>query len=570
MKIQKLFIIVWLSITVLVLAACNDDQAKLSDNLVNNVDNFTKVKLQLKTSGMDTYNDDLVGALIPPAITLEVESRNSRYYTSSSDSPYYIAVVVKSKQNNAIISSIALSNNIDNTFEIAPSSATNLYGSNLPCTDGIRLDNNNFCELLLHLAIPGSTSTTTASLTITSSGVRYQKTIVKTAYAYMVGNFSQVYPNESLGISGLAPANGVGSCGVNQNKPCQIVGIDLTTHQLSTIATTNHTINNLVQDNTGNLYVAGDFTSFSTNESTIIGPESSSSSSLIIKLDPASNMASDFIKQTTNNLGSYPNGSVYAMTYNTTTNKLYIAGGFNKVALLNSVYGYPVVQYDMASNTFSNAFGIESNNPDAAVTAIGFDANNNLYLSGFYSRISNFPFNDGYSKRSINKCVLSGNYYNCLTGTDYSIDITSTNTFKQPAFNLDFQPDGGMYVVGGFFTMSTITGTQLLNGSSYVIAYNSLHSTISTTNSWVNLASNSNSPDNAVGFTTLYDNGKFYVGGQFSAIGNIPADNNSGGCGVNETKSCLLARFDGTSWQKILTTDGIINDFITIVSISAN
>ena len=172
------------------------------------------------------------------------------------------------------------------------------------------------------------------------------------------------------------------------------------------------------------------------------------------------------------------------------------------------------------------------------------------------------------SNLNVNKCTLNNSYYTCYNDSNSVLNINTLNGQLQPAYGITTQNDGGIYIVGGFNTISA-NSVNLLTANSSLLAFNNLSLSFTSPGTWSNIADNTNNPDNAIAFVKSYDNNKFYTGGEFSSIGGITPDGNAGTCGVNSNNSCLLAKYDETGWNKILTTDGIINAFVIIDGINA-
>ncbi len=514
------------------------------------------------TTNLETHNNTSMLGAIPPSLKVRVEPHNNTYYTSMSNTPYYVAISVGNNSKQITIESITINNDPHGVFAI--SNESNAYNI-LPCTNNMALPSNNNCEIMIQLANTTASAESNTRLSIIAGGVKYQKTLIRASSAYIAGDFSKVYPYNRE--SGLQPVAGNGNCGTNSNLPCQIVKYDFLNGNLTSVGTTNDAINGMVSDNVGNIYLAGAFTTATVNGTTITGPSSDSESSLILQMNTTNGTISDFIKNT--GTTNYPNQEVYALEYNNSNNTLYFAGGFTSMGTINASSGYPLVGYNISNNNFFNALGDDINNPDAAISAIGFDPDNNLYLSGFYSTISQWQFNDSYSNRTINKCVLNGASYECINGSDYSVSIKSNQAYQEPAFNLSFQPDGGLYATGGFSMMYN-PDSQLSLGSIAgldLLAFNSSPDSLFAYGAWN--SSTAAMPDNAVGFVETYGNNMFFIGGQFSTIGGIAGDTNVGQCGTNSNQSCMLATYNGNSWRGIFTTDGVINVLIMIDAIGA-
>ena len=197
---------------------------------------------------------------------------------------------------------------------------------------------------------------------------------------------------------------------------------------------------------------------------------------------------------------------------------------------------------------------------------MGFN-NNAMYVSGQYGTLDNITYLNDESTTAgnfvINSCTSSDNglSFSC-DGSYANLDSTvnsDPSAYPQAASSLNFSPDGTLYAAGGF---SQINGVG--NIGEYMIA--TLAPANSLSDAWSALLSNQ-FPDNVIGATVPYADGKYFVGGFFSSIGGIATDANQGICGAGAlsysgTNSCLLAQYDGTQFKKLFTTDGWINTVV--------
>ncbi len=550
---MKLSFYLWMFIICITLSSCMN----------NNISNTTGGNKNISSS---------INAIVP--IQFQAQQHTAtKYYTTTSNTSEYMAFSLK-WQGNIRITTIQLENNINNLFEIE--SNPNVFGIN-QCQTNQTLSGIHECEIMVHITNPFIVNKSSVTLAVIAGGARYTKTLTKSGgYAYIAGDFTQTYANGKL--PALAQESGTGYCGPNGNARCQIIKYDFASNTLSTVATTDYAINDIAVDNSDSLYIGGMFTNFTYHNTTLSNGQPSGVSSLLVKMMPTESgvVAIDWLQSLSSGTPTYPNGAVNAIEFDSTQNQLFFAGGFNSMANYNTNNGFPLLQYNLNTNdgAFINALGDDLSNPDTSVTAIGLDASGNMYLSGFYSQISNFIFNDGYSARTINKCIPVNGVHTCLTGSSYSMSITSQEQYVQPAYNLTFQPDGGLYAAGGFSHMyyagSSIEEILGSDSGPYLAAFNSdpINSFVNNpTNNWSNPLNSSAPADNVIGVISPYNNGQFYIGGQFSTIGGVAPDANAGECGSNNASSCLLAKFDGSNWSKILTTDGAINVFVIVAGI---
>lgn len=523
-----------------------------------------------------------VNSFIPPVITFNVKPRTfqSPYYTNISNNPYYMAFVVTG-QSSTKITKIELTNNTSNTYEVMQNSTPDIYKI-AQCTVDMKIAPNQECEIIIHIKNSSNISPLPAFIKVSAGGMTVARSIKKASYALIAGDFTQVYPNGS--IPGISQTAGSGKCGPNADHPCLILEYDFLNKTLTKVATTNNAINDITKDSNENLYISGIFNSINANGVIIGEPTDFGSTSLIAKAifyDHGFSSVTDFIGDVTHDSNLRPDGGVYAMEYNQADNKLYIAGTFQKIGRYSTTNGFPLISYDLTQNNgnFNNALGGDDQNPNSIITALTF-YNNFMYVSGYYGTISNFEFVPDYAQntRIINKCSQNLDSYHCLSGSDYSLFITANQNYVQPTYSLTFDSLGGLYAGGGFSSMyyqGTSITDQLLGSKTggLLVAYNSNPTTSfvnNPSNNWINRLNSSVAPDNNIGIILPYDNNKYYIGGQFSSIANIASDSNYGECGANEDKSCLVAQFDGTNWNKMFTTDGLINVIIPVDGITSN
>ena len=510
-------------------------------------------------------NTPVIGTLTVSPIA----HNNAKYYVANlSDTPYFMAVAVSNNsKGNATINNITLTDSIN--FSILSTKTTSVngtqsYSSNYSkyfpsgsttCAISLKLEPNQSCEILIKLNNANQVSNATAQLQITTSNNQiFTKQLTKRPIAYIAGNFSQTYGSNPIINQTINPS--YGNCGVNNNALCTILQYDIESNTVTNIAQTDYAINNIVSDENGLLYIAGDFDTAFTQNQTVYGPDPLSNSTFILTLNPTNNNITDFIKNINPNYTN-PDDTIYALAYN--NNKLYMTGSFESVGNYISTNGYPIIQYDFTNNNFNNAFGTDNNNPNAIVTTIGFDNESNLYVSGIYSSISNFINLQPFGIYSINKCTLSNGIYTCNNNQSdyYLIDSTTTN---QPASSITFDLNDNMYSGGGFSQINGNIG--IANAESFIVAFNNYAS-------WQNLTTSTQAPDRAIGVIQPTNNSNsYYIGGWFSTIGGLPVNQQEQGqCGLafnqqsNGINSCMLALYNGTDFSKVFTTDGMINTF---------
>ena len=69
-------------------------------------------------------------------------------------------------------------------------------------------------------------------------------------------------------------------------------------------------------------------------------------------------------------------------------------------------------------------------------------------------------------------------------------------------------------------------------------------------------------------YNSLNSNYNFFTAGTFEQAPTINADTNQGTCG-NGSQSCLLARYESSTWSKVFTTDSSVNVMTLTSRISA-
>ena len=497
------------------------------------------------------------------ALTVQSHGDNNYYVPQLSDAPYYVAITVTNLSNTEDkINSIQLSN----TIEFTQITDLNYYPVNQNiCTNGILLSPNRSCEILITLNNPqqGTLANTTLNI-IDSSNNTYTHTIYKHPYAYIAGDFSQTYASSPT-IATTQQNNSY--CGANQDSPCLILEYDLESGKLQNVSQTNDIINSIVADTNGILYIGGNFDTGYNTSHTLYGPVSSIDQTLIMTLNPSlNNEIGDFMHNNHNE--SYPNGEISSMGYY--NNSIYITGGFQNIANLSS-NRFPLVAYNFNAQTWSFALGNDNNNPNNAITTMGFDALGNLYLSGYYNNISNFTNSSANNDFSINKCVLSNNIYLCDNNVNNYTYINSTVS-NQPALTINFDNLNNLYTAGGFSLLNGNVG--IMGTSDYIIG-----ELPNLSNNWISISSTNGLPDRPIGVVSpLVNNGGFYTGGWFSTIGGLGVNTSeTGQCGPasdqysNGVNSCMVAKYNTVTntWNKIFTTDGVINTFTVSSKITA-
>ncbi len=514
------------------------------------------------------------GAIVPPQLSVSLQSHGTSAYISSTDTMYYAAFLVTNKSPKEVtLSSVGIAGADINEFAIESDNALYPAGKS-QCISDAKLTANASCEILVKLVNPNSITSTkkSAKLEIIAGGMRYLPTLSKTSYAYVAGDFSQVYANASESVAALTQiADANSNCGAGNYK-CQLLEFNLANHNLTSTMTSDLPVNGLAVANNGIIYAGGGLTQANSGVATISKP---GVGSLLVGINPALSGSAGVITDVLAANGftttqQYPTDQIYTLAYN--NNRLYIAGGFQSMAGVgDGVTGYPIVTYDttkIGTSNWTNAFTADANNANLAISALGF-VNNEMYVSGLYNTLDGQAYlseeETTAGNFAINSCTSSDNglSFTCDASAYANLDSTvnaDANATPQPASSLNFSPDGTLYAAGGF---SAINGVGAGNGN-YMIA--TLAPLASLSDTWTSLL-NSSFPDNVIGTTSPYDNNKYYAGGFFSSIGGIAPDGNPGNCGAGAlsfsgTSSCLLAEYDGTKFNKIFTTDGWINSVV--------
>lgn len=502
-------------------------------------------------------NNDIMLTVLPHGDT-------DNYVSNLSDTPYYIAIKVTSITGTNTITNLNLTNSV--AFEISTTQSNYPTGTTI-CTDKTQLNESQSCELMIKLNQPKIWSNESGDLTITTESKANTIELKKTQIAYVAGDFSATYDtNPTINL----PATANNYCGPNGDSPCAILEYDLTNNTVKDIANTNASVNAITLDNNGILYVGGNFNQASLNNNTISIPNISTTDTrtFILEINPAiESDLHDFLSRV--GVTTYPDSNIYAMDYN--NNKLYLTGGFQQIANLSSNLNYLFVNYDFNSNSWNDIFGV-NNDPNYAITTMAFDQNNNLYISGYYTSVSNF-INLTSNYYSINKCEPNGTLYLCDdTPNNYTyIDSSLSN---QPATSINFDDNYNLFVTGGF---SAIGHTITTNNNQYQIV--KLNNPYNNTGFNQSLAVSDTTANRTIGvITPLNNNLGYFVGGWFSSIGGLPINNNeSGECGLgpdiytNGVNSCMLANYDTQKqlWSRVFTTNGIINTFTPSTKITA-
>jgi uncharacterized delta-60 repeat protein len=233
----------------------------------------------------------------------------------------------------------------------------------------------------------------------------------------------------------------------------------------------NSTVHAMAIDSNGKIYVSGDFTSYKGVAET-----------RIIRLNP--NGSKDTAFDNTTGFG----GTVRSITIDS-NGKIYVGGGFttykgvteNRIIRLNA---------DGSKDTvFNNTTGFSSQ-----VNAIAIDSNGKIYMGGFFTTYKGV-----------------GNNYIIRLNPDGSKDTAFDNTtgFNSQVNAIATDSNGKIYVVGGFTTYKGVS-------NSFIIRLN-------------DNGSKDTEFDNGTGFSSqvnaiaIDSNGKIYVGGFFTSYKNRSA-----------------------------------------------
>jgi hypothetical protein len=494
----------------------------------------------------------------PPVVDIRLEEhRIESNYTEATNNMNYSAYMVSNKSSTPeAISSINISGVSASEF-ILESDLAKYPSGVTPCTPQSLLSEGVSCEILVKLSNPDSITLTklTARIDLSIGGQTISTTLSKTSSAYVTGNFSQIYPNPNMLIDGLPPV-GTGDCGINHKYACQTVAINLATRKISSLLSADYSVNQLAVGN-GVVYAGGLLTSASNGISSVSVPNVGS---LILKLnpsDPANGIVDLLAGQP---MSAYPNNGVYAMGFN--RDKLYIAGNFTSMADINTGgNSFPVIVYDAANKVFNNAFINNFNNADGAITALGFDHNNHLYLSGQYVNLDGIQYPANYyDKFVVNSCNSNdgGASFSCDPNNYAQLDgVNGNNNFSPEPSGVIYQDKQGTLYIGGGFSRVNGSGS---NNNQIIVATLGIGATLAGT--WNSILNSGEEPNGDISAITPYGAGKYFIGGLFSQIGGINADGQQGQCGADGLSSCLLAQFDGAKWNKIFTTDGMISSFV--------
>jgi hypothetical protein len=444
MKLKQIILMI-LSMILLLLSGCTGGSSGANENIV-----ASKAGADLNSIS----GNQLQGVVPAPRFYAQPHSA-TQYYTSVSNTTQYQAFSIGGSGVKAHITSISLEDN--SLFEIESDQA--LYGVN-QCQVGMTVTSNP-CEILIHAINPFIQMQTPVVLSIIVNGILYKKTVSKSgSYAYIAGDFTQSYQNGNTAAVKQSNLPSGSNCGPKGNAPCQILLYDFQTESLSSFATTDSTVNDMAIDSDGNLYIGGMFNTI-VHQGQSLSSNMQQPSNLLVKMLNTGDgyIAQDWLRELSGGgVVNYPNDAINAISFDPKHYQLYVAGSFNSMAnyTSSSSQSFPILQLGLNSETnFKNALGLDINNPNAAISAVGVDESSNLYLSGFYGTINQFKFNNQQSAFSINKCPNLGNEHSCLTGSSYSISINGFKTgYKnQPAYNLTFQPNGALYAAGGFTNM---------------------------------------------------------------------------------------------------------------------
>ncbi len=546
MKLNNTLIIILTAIVCIFINACVGGNSNDVDNNAKNVGDITNAK----------NVGDIT--LQPTAKVTLLNHGSTNNYLSTTDNMNYIAYNISNNTAKPVLitSPISIVGKQPNVFTLITES--NLYvkaNNQVPCQLGTTLapigSSGSSCQILTTLTNPNQVynESQTANIRLIVSGIPYYPALNLNSYAFVAGAFSQVYANQAQSIPAVA-SSGSGICGLGKNKACQIVALNLTNNNLISMTTSDFPVNSMTVGN-GVIYAGGQLTS-ATYKSQVTVTEPAVGS-MIVAINPASNTIADIQAGQATNL--YASDSIWGLTYN--QGSLYVAGGFTSLGGIVST-GYPIVAYNLSNNRWSNALGV-SGDADAAISGLAIN-NNLLYASGEYSKMGGITYiESSFNNYVINTCDIGSNCKQ-VQATLYSPLVESS--IYIPANSFSFDSQNTLYTAGGFSKINE-SGT---GGNNYMIG--ALASGTDLTGSWNSLL-NSGYPNAPVNTITTYGVKQYYTAGYFSSIADIAADSNSGVCGtgiftdpVTATNSCLLARFNGTSWGRIFTTDGPINSII--------
>ncbi|MBX9598346.1 MAG: hypothetical protein K2X04_07205 [Burkholderiales bacterium] len=390
-------------------------------------------------------------AIIPAGITTSIlpHGVNSNYVAATDNMLFVTYKVTNRTAKATLITSLTLTGTNPNAFRLEsnPSLYPSTQASNI-CSAGV-LAGNSSCYQLVTLTNPStiSTSKLTANLSIVAGGQPSVSPLSQTSYAYLAGSFSKVYANPAESIAALSTST-PGNCGAGWNTGCLTVAMNLATRQLNSIAVSDFPAYSLAVGN-GTLYSAGAFTSASNGTQTIsMNPAASSYSSMILAINPIETTTPFKDLQALAPASQYPNGPILALSYS--QGNLYVAGGFNSLGGVSSS-GFPIVQYNPNTSAYSNALG-SSGDASVSIGALGFDNNNQMYVSGYYDSIGGVSFSNLGDNYQINACSATGCSASDAANTIAPIIDGSGGT--QPTSSITFDATNKMYAAGGITTIN--------------------------------------------------------------------------------------------------------------------
>jgi hypothetical protein len=263
----------------------------------------------------------------------------------------------------------------------------------------------------------------------------------------------------------------------------------------SPLGASNNGVNGFVNviklDNSNNLIVGGTFTSAGGI--------------------PCSNIAKyDISNDSWSSLGSGTNGSVNSIIIN--NNDMYIAGSFTTDGLGNSINR--IAKWDSITSTWNPLIdsGTSQNGLNGTVLDMTFDLSGNLWVVGNFSN-------------------AGGKYALFIAKWDGSLWTSfNANTFNTVATSIVVDDSNNLYV-GGYFT------TVMNFGSSPVTAN---YIAKLTAGVWSPVIVNGVNGVNDVIEELYYNNGKLYVGGNFTSAGDISSN--------------YFSVYDGNTWNNLDST----------------
>jgi hypothetical protein len=506
------------------------------------------------------------------SFSVVAEAYDSQYYTSTSNAPYYTALLLTNNGTATESLSINISGTNADAFSIV--AASNQYYPTIAgvsvCPANGSLAAGGSCELMVKLNTPIVGSMQTASLNMSLGYSSVTKNLTQSPVIYVAGNFAQTYASNPI-ISPVT-ADGTGLCGLSTSKYCQLLKYDITSGQVTSVAITNNPISDIAVSPSGILTFAGGFTKAGINASNLLAPTLSNLNVMVASLNPANN---NLIDNFANNESQTPNNAVNTIAYDNNGN-LFITGLFTQIGSVSidpSNSSYLVAKLDTNGN-LSNALGTNGN-PSGSFTSPGyggdgvssvytmaFDASNNLYLAGFFTQIGSTYIDtiDVNQTPGIVRCSLVSGAYDC---TPSSTNVVVTN---DGVFGLALDANANIYASGVFTSVDDVTVDNILLG------YN-LSGTTTPVGWNTNMGA---SPNSIIATISVASNNQLYAGGAFSAIGNAfapSAQGDVGTCGLNAlssnpTDACLFASYSNNSWSTIFGTDAWINTTALTSSIS--